>query len=147
MIKVRRKWFFVYLFISGVLFLSVGFPSRGLSESKQETQSSVKEAYLKQYSDIFLKAEGEVAKILRDDTKGTPHQRFIIITQEGQTILIVHNLNLAPRVPVKHGLKLRVYGEYEWNPKGGVIHKTHESRRKGDPHGWIEIFETGERFQ
>jgi len=145
--KIWKQWFFVYFYIIGVLFLIISFPDKGLSESKQETQSSVKEAYLKQYSNIFLKAEGEVAKILRDDTKGTPHQRFIIITQEGQTILIVHNLNLALRVPVKHGLKLRVYGEYEWNPKGGVIHKTHDSKRKGDPHGWIEIVETGERFQ
>ncbi|HEX9756213.1 MAG TPA: DUF3465 domain-containing protein [Nitrospiria bacterium] len=145
--KFPRKIFRAYLFISSVLFLMVCLPAKGLSESKEETQSPVKEAYLKQYSNIFLKAEGEVAKILLDDTKGTPHQRFIIITQEGQTILIIHNLNLAPRVPVKHGLKLRVYGEYEWNPKGGVIHKTHDSRRKGDPHGWVEIVDSGKRFQ
>jgi len=128
------------------LFLSFGCIAEAQSERRKEASSAAKEAYLNQYSDLFLMVEGEVAKILSDDTEGIPHQRFIIITSEGQTLLISHNLNLARRVPLHSGLKLRIYGEYRWNPKGGLIHKTHGSQKKGDPHGWVEVIRTGERF-
>ena len=141
LINLRALFLWVFFFI-----LFFGFLSESHAESKKEVSSAAKEAYLKQYSDLFLMVEGEVAKILSDDIDGTPHQRFIIITSAGQTLLITHNLRLAPRVPLQPGLKLRIYGEYRWNPKGGLIHKTHGSKRKGDPHGWVEIIGTGERF-
>lgn len=128
------------------LFLSFTFLAEVQSDSRIESSSAAKEAYLNRHSDIFLMVEGDVVKILSDDIDGTPHQRFIIITSTGQTLLISHNLKLAPRIPLQPELKLRIYGEYRWNPKGGLIHKTHGSQNKGDPHGWIEIIGTGERF-
>jgi len=142
-ILVNSKIFFSWVFF---FIFSFGFLSESQTESRNEVSSAAKEAYLNQYSDLFLMVEGEVAKILLDDTDGTPHQRFIIITSTGQTLLISHNLKLAPRIPLQPELKLRIYGEYRWNPKGGLIHKTHGSRKKGDPHGWVEIIGTGERF-
>lgn len=128
------------------LFLSFAFLSEVQSESRIESSLAAKEAYLNRYSDIFLMVEGDVVKILSDDIDGTPHQRFIIITSTGQTLLISHNLKLAPRIPLEPELKLRIYGEYRWNPRGGLIHKTHGSQKKGDPHGWVEIIHTGECF-
>ena len=128
------------------LILSFGFFSEAQSDRRKEGAFAAKEAYLNKYSDLFLKVEGEVVNILSDDTEGVPHQRVIIITSEGQTLLISHNLNLAPRVSLQPGIMLRIYGEYRWNPKGGLIHKTHGSQKKGDPHGWIEVIHTGERF-
>jgi len=127
--------------------LSYALPPVTETEPKAPTLSAAKEAYLHHRSNLFLTVEGEVAKILRDDVQGTPHQRFIIMTAEGQTILIAHNLQLAPRVPLQPGLKLRIRGEYQWNPKGGLIHKTHHTTKARLPSGWIEIVKTGQRFQ
>ncbi|MGK7909984.1 MAG: DUF3465 domain-containing protein [Synechococcus sp.] len=47
--------------------------------------------------------------------------------QFGLTVLIAHNIDLAPRVTSVHiGDEVRFLGEYEWNPQGGEIHWTHQ---------------------
>ncbi len=50
---------------------------------------------------------------------------------------MAHNIDLAPRVPVKRGDIIAFCGEYEWNEKGGVIHWTHRCPRNRHFHGWI----------
>jgi hypothetical protein len=41
---------------------------------------------------------GIVTRILADDDEGSRHQRFILRLPSGQTLLIAHNIDLAPRV-------------------------------------------------
>lgn len=144
--NIFKLSFLLVLFVS-IAPLGLSSPAGAQSGSENNARSPVKEAYLNRYSNLFLQAQGDVVRILKDDEKGTPHQRFIIMTSEGQTVLIVHNLNLSTRVPVRVGLEVRVYGEYEWNPKGGLIHNTHRSTGQNNPHGWIEIVRTGKRYE
>lgn len=88
-------------------------------------------------SNVQVYGSGVVTSILSDDLDGSRHQRFIIELKSKQTLLIAHNIDLAPRID---GLSLNdqieFFGEYEWNDKGGVIHWTHD-----DPeihvNGWI----------
>jgi hypothetical protein len=87
---------------------------------------------------VQVSGEGRVVAILPDDAKGSRHQRFIIELDSGQTLLVAHNIDTAPRVGnLREGESIRFSGEYEWNPEGGVIHWTHRDPSGRHPHGWI----------
>ena len=80
-----------------------------------------------------------VIKILPDDLKGSRHQRFILRHSSGQTILIAHNIDLAPRIDgLRTGDTVAFFGEYEWNPTGGVIHWTHRDPDGSHVGGWLK---------
>ena len=77
--------------------------------------------------------------ILSDDNDGSRHQRFILRLDSGQTLLIAHNIDLAPRVSsLSEGDGIAFYGVYEWNPKGGVIHWTHHDPNNHHVTGWLQ---------
>jgi hypothetical protein len=110
----------------------------GISSWTRGTESSLKEAYDNRQSDIQLAGEGIVTKILADDRDGSRHQRFILRLASGQTVLVAHNIDLAPRIGgLRTGDSVAFYGEYEWNPKGGVIHWTHQDPGGRHPAGWL----------
>lgn len=110
------------------------------------------EAYQAQRSDVQVKGCGRVIKVLADDNKGSRHQKFLIklspATNSSQklTLLIAHNIDLAPRVAdLSEGDEVTFYGEYEFNPKGGVVHWTHHDPAARHQHGWID--HAGQRYQ
>lgn len=98
----------------------------------------IKESYVSKQSDVQVEGVGRVVKILRDDTKGSRHQRFILKLNVGITVLIAHNIDLAPRVKnLRVGDTVSFYGEYEYNKKGGVVHWTHDDPRSRHENGWL----------
>jgi hypothetical protein len=100
---------------------------------------SVETAFLNQQSDLFLEVDGVVARILTDDTRPPRHQRFILELDSGRTLLVAHNIDLADRIEnLKVGTPVRLFGEYEWNDKGGVLHWTHHDPKGLKDGGWID---------
>jgi hypothetical protein len=90
-------------------------------------------------SDLWVEASGVVQRVLPDDRDGSRHQRLVVRLANDQTVLIAHNIDLAPRVAgVRRGDAVRFRGEYEWNEKGGVVHWTHRDPAGRHPGGWIE---------
>jgi hypothetical protein len=86
-----------------------------------------------------MEGRGTVTRVLADDNDGDRHQRFILRLDSGQTLLIAHNIDLAPRVAgLKEGDIVEFRGEYEWNDKGGVIHWTHKDPRGQHEAGWLK---------
>ena len=81
---------------------------------------------------------GIVVRILSDDIDGSRHQRFILRLTSGRTLLISHNIDLAPRVSgLKEGDTVSFNGEYEANSQGGVIHWTHYDPAGRHVGGWL----------
>lgn len=95
-------------------------------------------AFRLKQSEFPIRCQGRVIRLLSDDTDGSRHQRFIIRLASGQTLLIAHNIDLAPRI---NTLKVRdrvvVKGEYIWNDLGGLIHYTHRDPDGEGFHGFI----------
>jgi hypothetical protein len=88
-------------------------------------------------SSVEVETGGRVVRVLADDREGSPHERFLVRVEGGPVVLVAHNLDLAPRVPVGAGDSIELRGEYEWNPKGGVIHWTHQDPDGRHAAGWI----------
>lgn len=86
-----------------------------------------------QFSDV-----GKVLRVFSDDISGIRHQRFILKLPSNQTILIAHNIDIAPRVPsLKEGDTIYFSGVYEENSKGGVVHWTHHDPQRHHKSGWL----------
>ncbi len=100
---------------------------------------AVASAFKAQRSGVQVTGEGTVTKVLSDDNDGSRHQRFILRLASGQTLLVAHNIDLAPRVvPLNPGDSVQFNGEYEWNSEGGVIHWTHRDPAGQHQAGWLK---------
>ena len=107
---------------------------------------AVAAAFAARQSDVAIEGEGEVIKLLSDDNRGSRHQRFILRLASGVTLLVAHNIDLAPRIDaLKVGDRLRFGGEYEWNERGGVLHWTHHDPRGKHAGGYLEL--NGRRYE
>jgi len=115
-------------------------PDAGLvpSAAPAPGAAAVLEAFNARRSGVEVEAIGVVARRLADDRKGLPHERFILRVGD-LTVLVAHNTELAPPVPVSVGDTVEVRGEYEWNQLGGVIHWTHRDPDGRHAPGWIRL--------
>jgi hypothetical protein len=96
-------------------------------------------AFTSQKSGEQVTGDGVVAKLLADDAEGSRHQRFILALPSGQTLLVAHNIDLAPRIDtLKPGDAVGFNGVYEWNAKGGVLHWTHHDPAGRHQPGWLK---------
>jgi hypothetical protein len=123
------------LLLAGLLLLA--WSTRYCTNRAGGGEAEIAEAFRERRSDLTVEAEGMVERVLADDLEGARHQRFIVRLASGQTLLVSHNIDLAPRVPAAPGDRLGFRGRYEWNDRGGVVHWTHhdpEGRREG---GWL----------
>ena len=101
--------------------------------------SQIGRAFKNRTSNVQVEGAGIVTRILADDLAGSRHQRFIVRLASGQTVLIVHNVDIAPRVAgLQEGDSVRFYGEYVWNEKGGMVHWTHHDPEGRHVSGWIK---------
>ncbi|MDR0984368.1 MAG: DUF3465 domain-containing protein [Ruminococcus sp.] len=80
---------------------------------------------------------GRVVKLLNNDFS-TDHQKFIIKTAENETLLITHNIVLAPELyDLKVGDVVEFYGECFQTDRGYGIHYTHHSTSRRHTSGYL----------
>src|SRR5687767_5564239 len=111
----------------------------GRAAAPSEGERALARAMEQGASDVQVEGRGVVRRILPDDNRGSRHQRFILALDSGQTVLVAHNIDLAPRVAgLREGDEVAFSGEYEWNEQGGVIHWTHRDPAKRHQPGWLK---------
>ncbi len=134
-----------FLFLCGVV--GCDFQEKSENDRVQDLSTDISytsDAELKRFFEEKISGQqvtlkGTIKDVLTDDFEGAKHQRFILQLKSSQTVLVAHNIDLAPRISgLKSGEMIEVSGEYEWNPKGGVVHWTHHDPNGVHAAGWIE---------
>jgi hypothetical protein len=125
----------------GLLSVSPSAPSSAAVAPSIDSSAdrTLAELFDQHRSGVQVTGAGAVTRILADDDVGSRHQRFILRLASGQTLLIAHNIDVAPRVePLAVGDRVEFSGIYEWNSEGGLVHWTHHDPDGVHPPGWIE---------
>jgi molybdopterin converting factor small subunit len=131
----QRLWLLIAFII---VFFAASQYQPDTETTQTETEVSIAELYEQQKSDVQIEVTATVSRLLSDDNEGSRHQRFIVELGDGHTLLVAHNIDLAPRINnLNVGDEVTMFGEYEWNNKGGVMHWTHHDPANRHPHGWI----------
>ena len=142
--KNRKVIITALLAIIPLFFGSKYFNSIDVSSDPQVT-STIEVLYENRQSGVMVEFDGLIAKKLSDDNEGSRHQRFIVELNNRHTVLIAHNIDVAPRVPIEVNQAVTIYGQYEWNERGGVVHWTHADPHGSHEGGWINF--QGKKYQ
>jgi len=132
------------LAVAGALYYGLGQqdkPDPAATQTGAPARSgndAIRAAFDEQRSSVQVAGQGTVTKLLRDDNDGSRHQRFVLELPSGHTLLVAHNIDLAPRIDgLATGDNVAFHGVYEWNPQGGVLHWTHHDPRGQRQAGWL----------
>lgn len=109
------------------------------TQQQPDANQALENAYQTRARNHQVRGSGTVTRLLADDNDGSRHQRFIVRLSSGRTLLISHNIDLAPRIDsLQVDDTVEFNGEYEWNAKGGVVHWTHHDPQGRHEAGWIK---------
>lgn len=126
-------------------YLNTSIPVAG-NATGSSSDAIILEAFENRRNSLQVQGVGTVSRILADDNDGSRHQRFILSLDSGHSLLVAHNIDLAPRInDIGNGDRVAFFGEYEWNERGGVIHWTHHDPQGRHVGGWLE--HNGRRYE
>lgn len=149
-----KKQFLLYLTICLALSFNACYAPNNAQQLESATVSSavtmdagaIVEAYGAHRNLPQVQGSGIVVKLLKDDTNGSQHQKFLLKVSDNITILIAHNIDLAPRVDtIQVGDTVAFKGEYVYTPKGGTVHWTHKDPRGNHEGGWLQL--NGKKYE
>jgi uncharacterized protein DUF3465 len=143
------KWLLVIVIAIGyTAYHYAGTSGAPVTPAQQETvpqsltvsgAEAIRQAFESKTSHVWVEAYGVAVKTLADDTEAPRHQRFIVKLDNGMTLLVLHNIDLAEKIPnLKVGDTVSFSGEYIWNSKGGLVHWTHRDPQKRRAAGWLK---------
>jgi len=115
------------------------------AKSSQNTDAQLAVLFQAQSSNVQVTGSGTVTRLLADDNSGSRHQRFVLQLDSGQTLLIAHNIDIAPRLNgLSVGDRVGFYGEYVYTDQGGTVHWTHHDPSGKHVAGWLQW--NGQRY-
>ena len=148
----KRQWNSVLALVAAIIVAIGGYfqnkqagPSDAEPVASDSSQAYEAPNFSPALDSQWVQLSARVYRTLPDDNEGSRHQRFLVRDANGYSLLIAHNIDLAPRVPLEQGDMLVLRGQFEWNDKGGVIHWTHHDPRGRREGGYIE--HAGKRYK
>ena len=60
--------------------------------------AKIAQAFQSRKSNIQVQSQGRVVAVLKDDNDGSRHQKIIVELPNTMTVLVAHNIDLAPRI-------------------------------------------------
>ncbi|KAA9129791.1 DUF3465 domain-containing protein [Marinihelvus fidelis] len=140
-ILIKGMIFSLVLFVIGLVFS----PTLKLAVFPDlDDTGLIQQAWNQRNSNVLVEVKARVVRIHPDIVDFETFQAFTVELDSGMTVRVHHNIDLAPRVPVSANAEIRLRGEYDWNPEGGLIHWTHNAENSERKGGWIEV--NGRRF-
>lgn len=86
----------------------------------------------------MVEDSGKVYRLLPDDNEGLRHQKFLVRTASRDSVMIVLNIDIAPRIEgIAIGDIVEFRGEFIDNERGGLVHWTHHDPSGRHAAGWI----------
>ena len=83
---------------SGIVVTNAGNTTKIAAQDTAKPDAILADAFNHHAKDLQVYGQGTVIALLADDNTGSRHQRFIITLPSGQTLLVVHNIDIAPRI-------------------------------------------------
>ena len=112
----------------------------GVGVESPVRNDAIATAFDARQSGVQVTGTGTVSRILPDDDDSSRHQRFILELASSRTLLISHNIDLAPRIEtLRKGDSVSFSGVYEWNDRGGLVHWTHHDPQGAHEPGWLRL--------
>jgi hypothetical protein len=99
--------------------------------------TALEDAHRYRQTGFMAEVDGTVARILIDDRRPR-NQKFLIRLTNGQMLLVIHDQEVARRVPLSVGDTVLVRGEYVWTETGGTLRHTQRDYSTQRLHGWID---------
>jgi hypothetical protein len=114
----------------------------GCAAQTSPNDAAVCGAYDAGRSHVEVVADGRVTRVLgMQNGRVSPHEGFLMRLNSGCDLVVRVEVNadLAGTFPVSEGQAVIVKGEYEYYPRGGVIHWTHHDPRFRHEAGFVTI--------
>src|SRR5579863_6149253 len=111
-----------------VLTLLVGFVPAACSTTQTPNDRALCDAYSAQRSQVEVVADGTVTRVLGvTPGRESPHEGFLLKLSSGCNLVVrvEANTDFTGPIPLTEGQSVAVKGEYEFYPRGGVVHWTH----------------------
>ncbi|MBV8584450.1 MAG: DUF3465 domain-containing protein [Candidatus Eremiobacteraeota bacterium] len=114
----------------------------GCAAQTEPSDQAVCDAFRAGRSTVEVVADGRVTRVLGiQNGRVSPHEGFLMRLSSGCSLIVrvEANTDLSGTFPISEGDAVTVKGEYEYYPRGGVIHWTHHDPRYRHEAGFIQI--------
>lgn len=111
------------------------------STAQSPNDADVCAAYSAGRSGVEVVADGTVTRVFGiQQGRVSPHEGFLFRLTSGCSVIVrvEANTDFTGPIPLTTGEHVVVKGEYEYYPRGGVIHWTHRDPRGRHENGYIE---------
>ncbi len=113
----------------------------GCPASTTPDNAAVCAAYSNARSRVEVVADGSVTRVLGEQAgRVSPHEGFLMRLGSSCALVVrvEANTDFTGSIPVSNGQRVVVKGEYEFYPRGGVIHWTHRDPRGRHEGGFVQ---------